>query len=142
MSTSAGLPGRIRVPNASELEAIEKVIESVNAVPGIPDVPQQFWTDDADIDCAVAAGLFVTAGAALAAGQPALAAGLAAAGAQAAANAWKAVNKDTKSGCGIEMLETIASLDDETLKGATNSISLSGLMAARNILISAAARQG
>jgi hypothetical protein len=141
LSTSAGLPGRIRIPNEAELEELNKVIASINAGTGVPDIPQQFWNNDAQVDCALAAATFVGAGVAGAVGATPVAAGLAAVAAKALADAVKGANTDCKAGCGMETLEQIASLEAKTLKSATNSISFSGLMAARNILIETVTQQ-
>lgn len=141
ISSSVGLPGRIRRPSASELEEINKVIETINATKTVPDLPQQFWTDDVQVDCALAAATFVAAGAALAAGQVPVAAAAGLVAAKALADAVKGANKDCKAGCGMATLEEMVSLEANILKGATNSISLSGLTAARDILIQTVLQQ-
>jgi hypothetical protein len=136
IATSAGLPGLMRVPSPAELNELNKVIDAINANQTVPQVPSgQFWTDDAQVDCALAAVTFVAAGAALAAGATPVAAAAGLVAAKAFADAVKGANTDCKGGCGMETLEQIASLEAKTLRGATNSISLSGLMAARNLLI-------
>ena len=141
LGTSAELPGHNRVPSTTELEALDKLIESINEVPKI--TPQQeLWTDDVQVDCALAAATFVTAGAAAAGGNTPVAGALSLIAVQALKDAFKGANTDCKSSCGIDLLDKMASLDANVLKGAANSISLSGLLAARSVLVQAVAQRG